>query len=78
MSRILAIAIGLALPLPAHAQQQSPMEQAPSAKLGAEIGGSLQCSAALIVDQQALAQAQARVKALEEKYEPKPGSAPQQ
>jgi hypothetical protein len=46
MSRILAIAIGLALPLPAHAQQQSPMEQALPAKLGAEIGGSLQCSAA--------------------------------
>ena len=55
------------LATPAFAQQQapSPSEQALSAKLGAEIGLGLKCSADLLVLQQQLAQAQVRLKELE-------------
>lgn len=57
----------------AFAQQQppSPVEQACNYKLSAEINSGLQYSAALITVRGDLAKAQARVKELEDKYEPK-------
>jgi hypothetical protein len=67
---ILPVAIALALS-PAHAQQQqSPMEQALSQKIVAELNASLQCSASLLTIQAQLQTAQSRVKELEAKYEP--------
>lgn len=53
------------------AQQSSPLEQALSVKLSAEINAGLQCSAAIVTMQQDLAKVQARIKELEEKHEPK-------
>jgi hypothetical protein len=68
----LAVAVALVLlAVPALAQQQSPMEQALAQKLGIEVNASLQCSAAQITTQAELAKAQARVRELEAKYEPK-------
>lgn len=62
----------LLLPFAAAAQQApSPMEQALSVKISNEVSLGLQCHAALIGTQQELTRAQARIKALEEKYEPK-------
>lgn len=67
---ILCLAIGL-LPTIAAAQQQTPNEQALSAKLSQEISAGLGCSATLITNKQMLEIAQARIKELEDKYEPK-------
>jgi hypothetical protein len=72
MKVITTIAIFLLIGSPAFAQQQqSPMEQALAQKLGIEVNASLQCSASLIAAQAQLTAAQARVKELEAKYEPK-------
>lgn len=49
----------------AHAQQQSPVEQAIGAKLMQEIQSGLNCSVSLITAQAELAKAQARIKELE-------------
>lgn len=57
--------------IPASAQQQSPNEQALSAKLIQEIQGSLNCSANLISVQADLAKVNARIKELEPKPEEK-------
>jgi len=51
--------------------QQSPAEQACNMKLGNEITQGLQYAAALIQTRTDLAKAEARVKELEAKYEPK-------
>lgn len=59
------------LSAPVFAQpNQTLFEQALAQKLSAEISGGLQCSAALLANQQELLKAQARIKTLEEKYEP--------
>ena len=55
----------------AQQQSQSPSEQACNYKLSAEINSGLQHDAALITARGELAKAQARVKELEDKYEPK-------
>jgi len=64
------IAVLLLLITPALAQQ-SPSEQALSSKLLAEINAGLQCSTTLLSERAELQKAQARIKELEEKYEPK-------
>jgi hypothetical protein len=51
--------------------QQSPSEQALGNKLMAEINAALQCDAGLISARQELAKSAARIKELEDKYEPK-------
>jgi hypothetical protein len=61
----------LAISAPAYAQQQTPMEQALAQKLTIEVNASLQCSAAQVTTQGQLQAAQARVKELQDKYEPK-------
>lgn len=78
MRSVIAI-LALTLAAPALAQQappqRPPMEQALSERLGVEIGACLNATATVIDLQRQLAAAQARVKALEEKYEqgaPKP------
>jgi hypothetical protein len=64
--------ISLAGAIPAHAQQQqTPMEQALSMKLLAEVNTTLQCTAAQVTMQGQFQAAQARIKDLETKYEPK-------
>jgi hypothetical protein len=73
---ILAIIVLL---FPALAAAQSPpsaSEQACNLKLGSEINGGLQLSAALIASHEQLVKAQARVKELEDKYEAKKPDAP--
>lgn len=73
MLRLLAVLICCVVTVPALAQNPpSPFEQALAQRLSREIDGALQCSAALITTQQAQAQSTARIKALEDKYEPKP------
>lgn len=57
-------------------QQASPLEQALGAKMMREMNDGLQCSANVIVAQQQLAAAQAEVKRLTDKYEPKPVEPP--
>lgn len=70
MKRTLLALIFLATP--AFAQQPpSVNERAISAKLMAEINAGLSCSASLISTQDELTKAQARIKELEDKYEPK-------
>ena len=64
------VAFLLLLMTPALAQQ-SPSEQALSSKLLAEINAGLQCNTTLLTERAELQKAQARVKELEEKYEPK-------
>lgn len=62
----------LLLITPAFAQQaQTPSEQALSSKLLAEINAGLQCSATLLTERAELQKAHARIKELEDKYEPK-------
>lgn len=56
----------------AFAQQTSPSEQALYGKLSNEISLGLQCTVETIRLTQELAKTKERVKALEEKYEPKP------
>lgn len=50
----------------------APTEQALAMKLMAEINAGLQCSGTLVAMQQEQGRLQARIKALEEKYEQKP------
>jgi hypothetical protein len=73
MPRFLLFGTLLFLPVSAFAQQatSSPMEQALSVKLSNEVSMGLQCTASAITLQQNLQKAQERIKALEEKYEPK-------
>lgn len=54
------------LTVPAFAQQADPQAQAFSQEIMSQLNAKLQCSVALIA-------AQARVKELEDKYEPKKG-----
>lgn len=61
----------LALSSCAFAEEQSPQLRALSAKLGAEINANLVCGAQAIDLQDKLAAAQADLKALKDKYEPK-------
>lgn len=70
-----AIVIFALLIAPAYAadiQEQTPKDQALLTRLQTEIGVSLQCSEAYIGTQRVLTAAQARIKELEDKYEPKP------
>lgn len=57
-------------------QQQTPKEQALAQRVGSEIGANIEANAIIIDLRQQLATAQARVKALEEKYEPKKDAEP--
>ena len=59
----------LLLSSPALAQQ-STLEQALAIKLQAEINSSLQCSVTLIEMQKKLADVEAQIKVLKDKYEP--------
>ena len=70
MLRLFLIALPLVISSAAFAQQTAG-EQALSIKLSAEINAGLQCSTSLISAQGVLAKLQARVKELEDKYEPK-------
>ena len=74
----LAIALAiLLLAAPAAAQQQAtPNEQALLAKITTEMNAGLQCTSALISATQAMAKAEARIKELEDKYEPKKAEEP--
>lgn len=67
MKRIVLAAVVFALVAPVFAQQpqQSPMEQALSQRLSAEIGINIQSAAVIIDLRQQLAAAQARIKELE-------------
>lgn len=72
MNKII-IATALLLSSAASAQQAvTPMEQALSGKLSNEISLGLQCTIANLTMQHDLVAARERIKALEEKYEPKP------
>jgi len=66
----LALAI-LLLAGPASAQTATPNEQALLAKITSEMNAGLQCTSALISATQAMEKATARIKELEDKYEPK-------
>lgn len=55
----------------ANAQEQSPNEEALGQRLNIEINANLKSMAMIIGLQRQLAAVQARVKALEDKYEPK-------
>jgi len=75
-SRAIVLAACLLISDGAFAQQQapqqpSPMEQALGRKLMQEINTSVTCGAGLVAAQEQLTAAQVRVKALEDKYEPK-------
>lgn len=63
---------------PGLAQQQpaSPDVQACLAKLTTEMNSSLQVTSSLIAANQAMERAQARIKELEDKYEPKKAEPP--
>jgi hypothetical protein len=65
------LAIAFVASVPAFAQQ-TPMEQAMGAKLLAELGASLQCTADAVATRAALDRALARVKELEAKSIPDP------
>ena len=75
-----SLLVFLCLTTTAFAQQPpSPMEQALNGKLSAEINNGLQCvsvnisiSQAFAANKEALTKAEARIKELEAKYEPKP------
>jgi hypothetical protein len=69
MFRIISVLLWLVVP--AYAQEQSASEQALSQKLLQEIGVGLQCSGSLITVTKQLAEAKAKVKELEDKYEKK-------
>lgn len=63
---------------PASAQQQpSPIELALGQRVMAEVNANVQASAMIVDLQRQLAATQARVKALEEKYEPKKSDPPE-
>lgn len=70
MKVVLSVALVLISSV-ALAQQPSPESQALAQKLMAEINANIQCSAAGITLAQQLKDAQARIKALEDRYEPK-------
>lgn len=69
-------ALAVTLASPGLAQQPSPIEQALSQRLGIEINAGVQAAAAIIDLQRQLSATQARIKALEEKYEPKKDAEP--
>jgi hypothetical protein len=66
-----ALLIGAIFAGPASAEQPNPMEQALIGKLQEEAGQNIQFRASLIQMQQQLVAAEARVKELEAKSEPK-------
>lgn len=72
--RLLAVVV-LGLASPAYAQQlqlQSAQLEALYARINAEVNNNLQCNTVVIGADRQLKEAQARIKALEEKYEPAP------
>ena len=68
---LLASALLLSQSSLAQTPTPTPSEQACNMKLSSEITSGLQYTAALIMARNDLAKAQARVKELEDKYEPK-------
>lgn len=66
------ILLVLLLATPAAAQNATPSEQAMGARIIQEVQASLTCNTSLINAQAEIAKAQAEIKALKEKYEPKP------
>ena len=73
MLKRITVVLGILIASPAFAQQAqpTPMELALKERLGAEIGTTIDSVAKVIDLQRQLAASQARVKALEDKYEPK-------
>lgn len=73
MKRFAAVIFWFALVHSAHSQgvPPTPESQALAQKLMAEINANIQCTTAGITLQQQLVAAQAKIKALEDKYEPK-------
>ena len=70
---LIVVTAVLAFSCSAFAQQQpTPREQALLWKLGTEVESGVQCNTVLVQNQQQLARAQARIRELEAKYEPKP------
>ena len=68
---VILLASAFLLTQSSFAQAPTPSEQACNMKLSSEITSGLQYTAALITARNDLARAQARVKELEDKYEPK-------
>lgn len=68
---IFATVITLSGIIPATAQQQSPNEQALGTKLLQELQAGLGCNANLLSVQADLTKANAEIKIMKEKYEPK-------
>lgn len=68
---VILLASAFLLTQSSFAQTPTPSEQACNMKLSSEITSGLQYTAALITTRTELVKAQARIKELEDKYEPK-------